>query len=179
MHTHLSPHNMTSEILWSNIFHPLTVDLEIYLPFSLFLPFQNHPISLPVVHTDKVLLDLLEQQGPICCGCVFVISSLAHIHTDQTEKGIHNRRNKALSTYKRCSSDCLCIQNGTVFRTITHELTKIMLRSLNSSWVHSVQRLKNDVDPLESNQSVQVIKYSETLTPPPHCSIILKHYLHI
>ena len=106
VHTHLSPHNMTSEILWSNIFHPLTVDLDIYLPFYLFLPFKNHPISIPVVHTDKVFLDLLEQQGPICCGCVFVISSLAHIHTEQTEKGIHNRRNKALSTctHKRCSS---------------------------------------------------------------------------
>ena len=169
MHTHLSPHNMTSEILWSNIFHPLTVDLEIYLPFSLFLPFQNHPISLPVVHTDKVLLDLLEQQGPICCGCVFVISSLAHIHTEQTEKGIHNRRNKALSTWthKRCSSDCSIIQNGTVFRTITHELTKIMHLSRNSSWVYPVQRLKNYINPSESNQSVQVIKYSETLTPSP------------
>ena len=100
---------------------------------SPFLPFQNHPISLPVVHTHKVFLDLLEQQGPICCGCVFVISSLTHIHTEQTAKGIHNRRNKALSTYKRCSSDCLCIKNGTVFRTITDELRKIMHLSRNCS----------------------------------------------
>ena len=72
----------------SNVLQPLTIDSFIDLPFTPSHCLRNY----------KVLLDLLEQQRPICYGCVFVISALARVLTEWTDKQISNGRNKALST---------------------------------------------------------------------------------
>ena len=69
----------------ANVLQPLTVDSWIHFLFVLPLPFPGHTISLLAVNADKVLL---EQQGSICCGCVFVISILSHTLTEIADKWI-------------------------------------------------------------------------------------------
>ena len=85
-------------------FQPLTVDSWIHLPFFLPLPFPGHTISLLAVSTDKVLL---EQKGSICYGCVFVISALSKIPTEQTDK-----RMPTWVTRLYLILLCLCISNN-------------------------------------------------------------------
>ena len=74
--------------------HSRFVDRSPLLP--LFPINQSSHLAIYGAHRQGVLD--LEQQGPICWGCVFVISALAHIPTEQTDQGIHSRGNKALST---------------------------------------------------------------------------------